>query len=72
MEDLVGAAIAILLITAVLAAFIVPVALFARAKGRDPFIWAGLCILISPLLAFGLLVILPRVNGGGRPPAAPA
>ena len=72
MSDLVGLTFAVLLLTAIYAVFIIPVAIYARSKGRDPVTWAGLAFLISPLLAFGLLAILPPVDGGGRPPGAPA
>jgi len=66
-------ALIVLILTVAYAVVIIPVAVLARTKGRDPFFWAGLAFLISPLLAFGLLVILPPVNGGTRgPPTAPA
>jgi hypothetical protein len=49
------------------------VATIARNRGRDPYLWVLLALLISPLAALVLLALLPPADGpAGRPPGAAA
>lgn len=47
--------------------FAVIVAIAASGRGRSGFGWFLLAVLISPLLAFILLLVLPKVGEAGLP-----
>lgn len=47
--------------------FAVMVGLLAKGRGRGGIRWAVLALLVTPLLAGGLVLLLPRGDGDRNP-----
>ncbi|MEO8457928.1 MAG: hypothetical protein ABI559_08960 [Chloroflexota bacterium] len=59
--------IAVLLIAALYVALLSLISNAAKQRGRDPFSWILLSLVISPLVVLVLLYALPPADGPGPP-----